>query len=53
MHAAALTSLSYLPQIQKAMPRDSTSDLSLKKLVALSAAGQKEGLAHQAESICN
>jgi MtN3 and saliva related transmembrane protein len=37
MLATALTSLSYLPQLQKAMPRDSTSDLSLKMLVALSA----------------
>jgi MtN3 and saliva related transmembrane protein len=37
MLAAALTSLSYLPQLQKAMPRNSTSDLSLKMLVALSA----------------
>jgi MtN3 and saliva related transmembrane protein len=35
--AAALTSLSYLPQLQKAIPRNSTSDLSLKMLVALSA----------------
>jgi MtN3 and saliva related transmembrane protein len=35
--AAALTSLSYLPQLRKAMPRNSTSDLSLKMLVALSA----------------
>jgi MtN3 and saliva related transmembrane protein len=35
--AAALTSLSYLPQLQKAVPRNSTSDLSLKMLVALSA----------------
>jgi MtN3 and saliva related transmembrane protein len=34
--AAALTSLSYLPQLQKAIPRHSTSDLSLKMLVALS-----------------
>jgi MtN3 and saliva related transmembrane protein len=34
--AAALTSLSYLPQLQKAMPRNSTADLSLKTLVALS-----------------
>ncbi len=33
--AAALTSLSYLPQVQKAFPRDSTGDLSLKMLVAL------------------
>lgn len=37
MLAAALTSLSYLPQLQKAMPRNSISDLSLKMLVALSA----------------
>jgi MtN3 and saliva related transmembrane protein len=37
MLAAALISLSYLPQLQKAMPRDSTSDLSLKMLIALSA----------------
>jgi MtN3 and saliva related transmembrane protein len=36
MLAAALTSLSYLPQLQKAIPRNSTSDLSLKMLVALS-----------------
>jgi MtN3 and saliva related transmembrane protein len=36
MLAAALTSLSFLPQLQKAMLRDSTSDLSLKMLVALS-----------------
>ena len=34
--AAALTSLSYLPQLQKAIPPHSTSDLSLKMLVALS-----------------
>ncbi len=34
--AAALTSLSYLPQLQKAIPRQSTSNLSLKMLVALS-----------------
>ena len=34
--AAALTSLSYLPQLWKAIPRHSTSDLSLKMLVALS-----------------
>jgi MtN3 and saliva related transmembrane protein len=33
--AAALTSLSYAPQIQKALPKDSTGDLSLKMLVAL------------------
>ena len=37
MLAAALTSLSYLPQLQKTIPRNSTSDLSLKMLVALSA----------------
>ena len=34
--AAALTSLSYLSQLQKAIPRHSTSNLSLKMLVALS-----------------
>jgi MtN3 and saliva related transmembrane protein len=33
--AATLTSLSYVPQLQKALPKDSTSDLSLKMLVAL------------------
>jgi MtN3 and saliva related transmembrane protein len=33
--AAALTSLSYIPQVQKAFPKDSTGDLSLKMLVAL------------------
>jgi len=33
--AALLTSLSYLPQVQKAWPRGSTSDLSLKMLVVL------------------
>ena len=33
--AAALTSLSYLPQVQKALPRGSTSDLPLKMLVVL------------------
>jgi MtN3 and saliva related transmembrane protein len=37
MLAMALTSFSYLPQLKKAMPRNSTSDLSLKMLVALSA----------------
>jgi MtN3 and saliva related transmembrane protein len=37
IRAAALTSLSYQPQLQKAVPRNSTSDLSLKMLVALSA----------------
>jgi MtN3 and saliva related transmembrane protein len=35
--AAALTSLSYIPQVQKAWPRGSTSDLSLKMLLALTA----------------
>jgi MtN3 and saliva related transmembrane protein len=35
--AAVLTSLSYLPQIKKAWPRGSTSDLSLKMLVVLTA----------------
>jgi MtN3 and saliva related transmembrane protein len=34
--ATALSSFSYLPQLKKAMPRDSTSDLSLDMLVALS-----------------
>lgn len=33
--AAALTSLSYLPQVRKALPRDSTGDLSLKTLLTL------------------
>lgn len=33
--AAALTSLSYLPQVRKALPRQSTADLSLKMLVVL------------------
>jgi MtN3 and saliva related transmembrane protein len=33
--AAALTSLSYVPQLQKALPEDSTGDLSLKMLVTL------------------
>lgn len=33
--AAALTSLSYLPQVQKALPKDSTGDISLKMLIAL------------------
>jgi MtN3 and saliva related transmembrane protein len=33
--AAVLTSLSYIPQVQKAWPRGSTSDLSLKMLTAL------------------
>ena len=33
--AAGLTSLSYLPQVRKALPRNSTADLSLKMLLAL------------------
>jgi MtN3 and saliva related transmembrane protein len=33
--AAALTSLSYVPQVQKALPTGSTGDISLKMLVAL------------------
>jgi MtN3 and saliva related transmembrane protein len=33
--AAALTSLSYIPQVRKAWPRGSTHDLSLKMLVVL------------------
>lgn len=33
--AAMLTSLSYIPQVQKAWPRGSTADLSLTMLVAL------------------
>ena len=33
--AAVLTSLSYIPQVQKAWPRGSTSDLSLKMLLVL------------------
>jgi MtN3 and saliva related transmembrane protein len=33
--AAALTSLSYIPQLRKALPRGATHDLSLKMLVAL------------------
>ena len=35
--AAALTSLSYIPQVQKAWPRGSTADLSLTMLVVLTA----------------
>ena len=35
--AAAFTSLSYLPQVRKAWPRGSTSDLSLKMLAVLTA----------------
>lgn len=33
--AAALTSLSYVPQVQKALPKDSTGAISTKMLVAL------------------
>jgi MtN3 and saliva related transmembrane protein len=33
--AAALTSLSYIPQVRKAWPRGSTADLSLTMLVVL------------------
>ena len=33
--AAILTSLSYLPQVRKALPRMSTEDLSLRMLVVL------------------
>ena len=33
--AALLTSLSYVPQVRKALPRNSTGDLSLKTLIAL------------------
>ena len=35
--AAGLTSLSYLPQVQKALPRGATKDLSVKTLIALTA----------------
>ena len=33
--AAVLTSLSYIPQVQKALPAGSTGDLSLRTLVVL------------------
>jgi MtN3 and saliva related transmembrane protein len=33
--AALLTSLSYIPQVQKAWPRGSTKDLSVKMLAVL------------------
>jgi MtN3 and saliva related transmembrane protein len=33
--AAALTSLSYIPQVRKAWPRGSTKDLSLHMLIVL------------------
>jgi MtN3 and saliva related transmembrane protein len=35
--SAALTSLSYIPQVRKALPRRSTADLSVRTLVALTA----------------
>lgn len=35
--AALLTSLSYLPQVSKALPRGSTKDLSLKTLIIFTA----------------
>jgi MtN3 and saliva related transmembrane protein len=35
--AAVLTSLSYIPQVQKAWPRGSTKDLSLHMLLVLTA----------------
>ena len=35
--AAVMTSLSYVPQVQKAWPRGSTSDLSIKMLAVLTA----------------
>jgi MtN3 and saliva related transmembrane protein len=35
--AAALTSLSYIPQVRKAWPRGSTGDLSSKMLAVLAA----------------
>jgi len=35
--ACALTSLSYIPQVKKAMPAGSTDDLSSKTLVVLAA----------------
>ncbi len=33
--AAVLASLSYIPQVQKSLPRGSTDDVSLKMLIAL------------------
>jgi MtN3 and saliva related transmembrane protein len=33
--AAALTSLSYIPQVRKAFPRDATNDISLRMPIAL------------------
>lgn len=35
LSAAALTSLSYIPQLQKAWPRGKTEDVSLKMLIVL------------------
>jgi MtN3 and saliva related transmembrane protein len=35
--AAALTSLSYVPQVRKAWPRGATKDISLRMLIALTA----------------
>jgi MtN3 and saliva related transmembrane protein len=35
MAAAGLTSLSYVPQVRKALPRGATEDLSLRMLLAL------------------
>jgi MtN3 and saliva related transmembrane protein len=35
--AAALTSLSYIPQVRKALPRGSIHDLSVKTLIILAA----------------
>lgn len=35
--AGALTTFSYLPQVKKAWPRNSTHDLSLRMLIALEA----------------
>lgn len=35
--AAALTSLSYIPQLQKAWPRGATGDISLRMLIVLCA----------------
>ncbi|MDB5653572.1 MAG: MtN3 and saliva related transrane protein [Tardiphaga sp.] len=35
--AAICTSLSYIPQVQKALPRGSTGDLSFKMLAVLTA----------------
>lgn len=35
LFAATLTSLSYIPQVGKALPRGATGDISLKMLIAL------------------